>query len=200
MGIAIYGVEGGEMGFFSKKTAATAVQTAPAAAAPMDLVENPRTLVLSFLHETSKTTGMRELVKNYAFQPLGDDRFLVVVDLKESCARISAMVLMARWQLLQLSVMRWAQSKGIPLAGVACTFPLDKATPLAQLKTQAQLGSEEALHSQGANTEQAKPSSQQRNSPRPEPVAAPESQIEVDHDNTAVAEEFFRLTQPVSGA
>ena len=49
------------MGLFSKKSSSAPTGVAPTAQAVQSaLVENPKTLVLSFLHESSKHTGMRE--------------------------------------------------------------------------------------------------------------------------------------------
>jgi hypothetical protein len=205
---------GGTMGLFSKKAAPSSASPAPLAPAPaaaLGLVENPKTLILSFLHECSKGTGMREFIKNYAFQPCAEQRFLVLVEMKESCARTPSSVLFARWQLFQLDAMRWATGKHIPLAGLACTFPLDKTTPLTELKARAQLQSETLSHALAVGTptvDSAGSGHQQRAGVAPGLRAgsearsvvdmAPESQIEVNHDDSDAAEEFFRLTQPPS--
>ena len=185
------------MGLFSKKSSSAPTGVAPTAQAVQSaLVENPKTLVLSFLHESSKHTGMREYIKNYAFQATTEQRFLVLVEMKDNCGQTPSGVLLARWQLFQLEAMRWATSKGILLTGLACIFPLDKTTPLAELKARAQLQAQPA-----AQTSAAKPPAQ----PCPASVfansslsSAPESQIEVNHDDRDAAEEFFRLTQPPS--
>ena len=190
------------MGFFSKKVQ-PAEPIATVAPPALDLVESPRTLVLSFLHETSKNTGMREFVKNYAFLPTNEPRFVVLIELKDHCARVPSALFMARWQLLQLETMRWAQSKALPLQALVCAFPLDKSTALPELKMQAQLGAAldiagqapAAVTSLAANaTDKAAKAS--RLSVADLLADAPESQIEVHHDDMAVAEEFFRLTQP----
>lgn len=200
------------MGLFSKKAAPPPASAPPPAPAPaptaaLGLVENPKTLILSFLHESSKNTGMREFIKNYAFQPCSDQRFLVLVEMKDHCARTPGSVLFARWQLLQLDAMRWATSKGIPLAGLACTFPLDKTTPLPELKERAQLhlpSPEQAALAQQIALKQAAAEGSglatqnaMAQASRFAPDTAPESQIEVSHDDGDAAEEFFRLTQPL---
>jgi hypothetical protein len=186
------------MGFFSKNT--TPTPATPAAMPPRPAavaVENPKTAVLSFLHESSKNTGMREFVKNYTFQSLTEQRFLVVVEMKESCMRTPGSILLARWQLFQLGAIRWATAKNIPLVGIACTFPLDKSTPLSDLREHAQLNRDPSANGQDQSS--ALNASVSRFDTQPSRMmveAAPESQIEVNHDNSDVAEEFFRLTQP----
>lgn len=190
------------MGLFSKKSSSAPTGVAPTAQAVQSaLVENPKTLVLSFLHESSKHTGMREYIKNYAFQGTTEQRFLVLVEMKDNCGQTPSGVLLARWQLFQLEAMRWATSKGILLTGLACIFPLDKTTPLAELKARAQLQAQPAAQTSAALRSAAKPPAQ----PSPASVfansslsSAPESQIEVNHDDRDAAEEFFRLTQPPS--
>ena len=190
------------MGLFSKKSSSAPTGVAPTAQAVQSaLVENPKTLVLSFLHESSKHTGMREYIKNYAFQATTEQRFLVLVEMKDNCGQTPSGVLLARWQLFQLEAMRWATSKGILLTGLACIFPLDKTTPLAELKARAQLQAQPAAQTSAALRSAAKPPAQ----PSPASVfansslsSAPESQIEVNHDYLYSAEYFFRLTQPPS--
>ncbi len=190
------------MGLFSKKSSSAPTGVAPTAQAVQSaLVENPKTLVLSFLHESSKHTGMREYIKNYAFQGTTEQRFLVLVEMKDNCGQTPSGVLLARWQLFQLEAMRWATSKGILLTGLACIFPLDKTTSLAELKARAQLQAQPAAQTSAALRSAAKPPAQ----PSPASVfansslsSAPESQIEVNHDDRDAAEEFFRLTQPPS--
>ena len=189
------------MGFFSKKTASASAPSAEqarpvsrsgvASALTPAALDNPKTLILSFLHESSKTTGMREFVKNYAFHQQGEHRYLVLVEMKEGCARLPMGVLMARWQLFQLGAMRWAMGKSVPLAGLVCAFPLDKATPLAELQEMAS----DAV----ASTAQAAADAR-RTLPRHRSDAGPETQIEVSDDDAEAAEEFFRLTQPPSQA
>ena len=204
------------MGFFSKKTASASAPSAEqarpvsrsgvASALTPAALDNPKTLILSFLHESSKTTGMREFVKNYAFHQQGEHRYLVLVEMKEGCARLPMGVLMARWQLFQLGAMRWAMGKSIPLAGLVCAFPLDKATPLAELREMAQLqwskdpGPSTQVPSDAvASTAQAAADAR-RTLPRHRSDAGPETQIEVSDDDAEAAEEFFRLTQPPSQA
>ena len=190
------------MGLFSKKSSSAPTGVAPTAQAVQSaLVENPKTLVLSFLHESSKHTGMREYIKNYAFQATTEQRFLVLVEMTDKCGQTPSGGLLARWQLFQLEAMRWATSKGILLTGLACIFPLDKTTPLAELKARAQLQAQPAAQTSAALRSAAKPPAQ----PSPASVfansslsSAPESQIEVNHDDRDAAEEFFRLTQPPS--
>lgn len=200
------------MGFFSKKAApinapaSVAPVTGQAAASPRpnaappsvpSAVDNPKTMILSFLHESSKNTGMRDFVKNYVFHHQGDHRYLVLVEMKEGCSRLPTGALMARWQLFQLGAMRWAMSKAVPLQGLACVFPVDKSTPLAQLQDMAQLqwGKEAGAEQAFASTLQPNesPAQQARMA-----AAGPETQIEVDDNSAEAAEEFFRLTQPPS--
>ena len=190
------------MGLFSKKSSSAPTGVAPTAQAVQSaLMENPKTLVLSFLHESSKHTGMREYIKNYVFQATTEQRFLVLVEMKDNCGQTPSGVLLARWQLFQLEAMRWATSKGILLTGLACIFPLDKTTPLAELKARAQLQAQPAAQTSAALRSAATPPAP----PSPAAVfansslsSAPESQIEVNHDDRDAAEEFFRLTQPPS--
>lgn len=194
------------MGFFSRKSQTPPppperTQASPSSSAPpaLSLVDNPRTLVLSFLHESSKSTGMRELVKNYTFQTCADQRLLVVIELKEHAARVPVEVLLARWQLLQLHTMRWAQSKALPFAGLACVVPLDKLTPLAKLQAQAQL--ELNINSHGAPSRMPDQAEIAQNKKAIQARVfddSPESRIEVQDADHAAVEEFFRLTQPPS--
>jgi hypothetical protein len=197
------------MGFFGKKVAAAPASVAPpstgsgADSSARSLsktlsaasADSPRTVILSFMHEASKTSGMREFVKNYVFNSLGDNHFLVVVELKDSCASAPPTMLLARWQLLQLAVMRYARSKSIPLSGIACIWPLDKTTPLPQLQERAQIGVSAAVPQSTFSSSSQRPDFAST-SPPSVPPPAPESQIEVNHDDMDVAEEFFRLTQP----
>lgn len=190
------------MGLFSKKASPAPIIATPATQpAQVGLVDNPKTLILSFLHEASKGTGMREFIKNYAFQGTPEQRFLVLVEMKDNCVHAPNGVLFARWQLFQLEAMRWATSKGIALAGLACTFPLDKATPLAELKARAQLQLERSAQATATlqtALNKAAVSASHAAASRVPPDTAPESQIEVSHDDSDAADEFFRLTQPPS--
>lgn len=196
------------MGLFSKKVSSAPINAIPAPQlAQAGLVDNPKTLILSFLHESSKGTGMREFIKNYAFQSTAEQRFLVLVEMKDSAAHSPTGTLFARWQLFQLEAMRWATSKGIALAGLACTFPLDKTTPLPELKARAQLQLDRPTQSTAAvqpalnktvMPTSSSPLAQMSVVSRLAMDTAPESQIEVHHDDSDAAEEFFRLTEPPS--
>ncbi len=145
------------MGFFSRKKDKTPAE-GPRSTAPASLLvdeslvaprarrvapqqsSNPRTEVLGFLHEASKSCGLREFIRTYLFHFLNDVNFVVTVEMKVEALRADPEALLARWQLLQLGVMRYAQGKGIPLVGVYWSLPLDKARPLPVLETQARLG------------------------------------------------------------